>query len=451
RLRHVEVDGVDVTAEVRVPAVDRAVSEVARVGQLRAALLQRQREIARGGGIIMAGRDIGTVVLPDADVKVFLDASAEERARRRTRQRHLDPQGAEARSILEELRRRDAIDSGRTVAPLRIPSDAVVIQTDGNQFNETVRAVVAVVHSAERAHHDAAVSAAAPAESEGTSRAPARQDPATLDTPTPTPALSEPDQPPEVGVGSVADLVGPPTGGSRGLVAALQTQDELTAFGRSCSAFGRLLARATARIRVEGLDDLPPEVFQGPLIVASNHASNADPILIAAWVTPALGRPVHWMAKAEALRWPIAGRVMLANGAFGIRRGAADVEAFRAARRILDIQAVLGLFPEGTRSPDGSLQEVKEGATLLALRTGALILPVGIGGSHRLWPKGGGLHPGARVVLRVGRPFSLGESPHGSDHRKVMKAATQLLMRHIAELLPPSQRGAYAEVVARRT
>ncbi|MGZ6340097.1 MAG: (d)CMP kinase, partial [Candidatus Limnocylindrales bacterium] len=172
RLRHVEVDGVDVTAEVRVPAVDRAVSEVARVGQLRAALLQRQREIARGGGIIMAGRDIGTVVLPDADVKVFLDASAEERARRRTRQRHLDPQGAEARSILEELRRRDAIDSGRTVAPLRIPSDAVVIQTDGNQFNETVRAVVAVVHSAERAHHDAAVSAAAPVGSEGTSRAP---------------------------------------------------------------------------------------------------------------------------------------------------------------------------------------------------------------------------------------------------------------------------------------
>ncbi len=156
RLRRVHVAGEDVTAAVRAEAVDRRVSEFARVGELRAALLPRQRALARGGRIIMAGRDIGTVVLPDADLKLFLDASAEERARRRSAQRRLDPQGAEAHRILDELRRRDASDSGRPVAPLRIAAHAVVIRTDGNRFEETVRAVVAAIRAAEaRADPDA--------------------------------------------------------------------------------------------------------------------------------------------------------------------------------------------------------------------------------------------------------------------------------------------------------
>lgn len=149
RLRHVEVDGEDVTAAVRGPEVDVAVSTYSRVPELRAALVPRQRAIAEGGGIIVAGRDIGTVILPDADLKLYLDASAEERARRRTQQRRLTPEGEAAAHILDELRRRDAIDSGRTVAPLRVASDAVVVRTDGNTFNETVAEVVAAIREAE--------------------------------------------------------------------------------------------------------------------------------------------------------------------------------------------------------------------------------------------------------------------------------------------------------------
>ena len=91
RLSRVLVDGVDHTDEVRGPAVDAAVSAVSAVPELRTALLARQRDLAAAGGIVMAGRDIGTVVLPDADLKIFLDASVEERARRRTEERGLDP------------------------------------------------------------------------------------------------------------------------------------------------------------------------------------------------------------------------------------------------------------------------------------------------------------------------------------------------------------------------
>ena len=96
----------------------------------------------------MAGRDIGTVILPDADVKIYLSASVEERARRRATQRELAPDGAEAVRILEDLRRRDAIDSGRETAPLRSAADAVIIDTDGITFHDSVAAVVRAIREA---------------------------------------------------------------------------------------------------------------------------------------------------------------------------------------------------------------------------------------------------------------------------------------------------------------
>jgi len=148
RLARVLVAGEDVTDRVHAPDVDRRVSEVARVGELRTALLQRQRAIASGGRIVVAGRDIGTVVLPHAGLKVFLDASAEERARRRAEERSLDPDGPEAQAVLAELRRRDDLDRNRPVAPLRPAPDAIHIVTDGNTFEQTVAEVVAAIHRA---------------------------------------------------------------------------------------------------------------------------------------------------------------------------------------------------------------------------------------------------------------------------------------------------------------
>jgi CMP/dCMP kinase len=149
RLGRVLVDGIDHTADVRAPAVDAAVSSVSAVPEVRAALLARQRALAEGGGIVMAGRDIGTVVLPDADLKIYLDASVEERARRRTEERGLEPDSPEGAAILEALRRRDRLDTTRAVAPLRIADDARVIVTDGNTFDETVAAVVGAIRDTE--------------------------------------------------------------------------------------------------------------------------------------------------------------------------------------------------------------------------------------------------------------------------------------------------------------
>jgi cytidylate kinase len=149
RLSRVVVDEIDVTEDVHGPTVTEHVSDVARLPEVRAALLLRQREIAREGRIIMAGRDIGTVVLPDADLKLYLDASVEERARRRTEQWGHSPDGAAAAEVLSELRRRDQIDSTRPVAPLAIADDALIVNTDGNAFGDTVAMVVEAIRDVE--------------------------------------------------------------------------------------------------------------------------------------------------------------------------------------------------------------------------------------------------------------------------------------------------------------
>jgi cytidylate kinase len=148
RLRHVEAGGRDVTTAVCEAAVDRAVSDYSKVPELRAALIPRQRALAEDAGIIMAGRDIGTVILPDATLKIYLDASAEERARRRALQRKATGE-AEAGQILDELLMRDSIDSTRATAPLRAAPDAVIIHTDGASFGETVEAVFQAIRRAE--------------------------------------------------------------------------------------------------------------------------------------------------------------------------------------------------------------------------------------------------------------------------------------------------------------
>jgi cytidylate kinase len=141
------VDGVQLGARLREAPVDRVVSLVARISRVRSALVRLQRDIAREGAIVVVGRDIGTVVLPDADVKLYLEASAEERARRR----HLEVHGSEAgpgyETVLRDLERRDALDSGRVDSPLMPASDAIVLQTYGLTVDGVVDEVVRIVEA----------------------------------------------------------------------------------------------------------------------------------------------------------------------------------------------------------------------------------------------------------------------------------------------------------------
>ena len=141
----VRLDGREVTAELFTPSVNEAVSPVASQPDVRSALLPIQRRIASQGRVVMAGRDIGTVVMPEAELKLYLDASLEERARRRWEQELASGRGRPLAEVVADVRQRDQIDSGRAAAPLRPADDAVVLRTDGLSLEDEKALILALV------------------------------------------------------------------------------------------------------------------------------------------------------------------------------------------------------------------------------------------------------------------------------------------------------------------
>ncbi|GAB4527527.1 MAG: (d)CMP kinase [Anaerolineales bacterium] len=144
RTADVTVDGQDVTWEIRRPEVERKVSVVAAYPGVRAALTLQQRRIGLRGQVVMVGRDIGTVVLPEAEVKIYLDASVEERARRRYAELQERGVSASLEEITRSMRRRDELDSTRAVAPLRAAEDAIIINSDHMDVDDVLAKVKAL-------------------------------------------------------------------------------------------------------------------------------------------------------------------------------------------------------------------------------------------------------------------------------------------------------------------
>lgn len=139
----VRVEGRDVTWDIRSPEVDAAVSPVSAYPGVRVALTRRMREIAALGRVVMVGRDIGTVVIPDADMKLYVIASAEERAHRRQLERQTKGECAEYEAVLANLQQRDKIDSSRAAAPLKAAPDAII-------FDNTDLTIEEMLERAER-------------------------------------------------------------------------------------------------------------------------------------------------------------------------------------------------------------------------------------------------------------------------------------------------------------
>jgi cytidylate kinase len=141
--QRVLVNGEEVNGKLYTPEVEKIVSDVARHPEVRRVLLPKQRETLRAGGVVVAGRDTGTVVWPQAEMKVYLDASAEVRARRK----HLEKQTGDGESdyerVLSLMQNRDRIDSGRKTAPLRVPDGALVIDTDSFTAEEVAEQILA--------------------------------------------------------------------------------------------------------------------------------------------------------------------------------------------------------------------------------------------------------------------------------------------------------------------
>jgi cytidylate kinase len=139
------IDGHDVTQAIRTPEIDKAASSVARMPRVREVLVARQRRMGEQGGVVMEGRDIGTVVFPNADLKIYLDASAEERARRRVNDPAHSGGEAGAAAVAASIQARDQSDATRTISPLTMAVDAVLIDTTDVPIPEVVARVMRLV------------------------------------------------------------------------------------------------------------------------------------------------------------------------------------------------------------------------------------------------------------------------------------------------------------------
>jgi len=147
RMYDVFLDGVDVTWDIRSVPVAANVSVVSTYAGVRKAMTEQQRRIGLQGNVVMVGRDIGTVVLPDADLKIYLDASAEERARRRFIEEQARGIPTSYEDILENVRTRDKIDSSREVAPLRPAEDAIILNSDHLDAEGVLEAAIRLVEA----------------------------------------------------------------------------------------------------------------------------------------------------------------------------------------------------------------------------------------------------------------------------------------------------------------
>ena len=191
--------------------------------------------------------------------------------------------------------------------------------------------------------------------------------------------------------------------------------------------------------RIEGAEHLPRT---GPFILVTNHCSNLDPLMMGWASGHQIGRVVHFMAKIEMRGWPIVGWLATEAGVYFVRRGERDRAAQQFSLAALADGRPIAIFPEGTRSRTGRLREGKPGAALIAMRSGAPLVPAGISGTHRIFEGGRRFPRPSRVLIRYGPPFTLPHHPTGRLDRDELAAGTERIMAAIEALLPEDQRRA---------
>ncbi|OPZ74404.1 MAG: 1-acyl-sn-glycerol-3-phosphate acyltransferase [Firmicutes bacterium ADurb.Bin456] len=179
----------------------------------------------------------------------------------------------------------------------------------------------------------------------------------------------------------------------------------------------RIILVLVRRWEIEGKENIPDS---GGVVLVANHVSYWDPVVVIC----AFKRQVYFMAKAELFKIPVVGYVVNASGAFPVRRDRTDRNAIRTALRLLEEGQVVGVFPEGTRSHSGEMLKPHLGAAMLALKSGAPVLPVAVSGTRGFWGK---------VRVRVGKPIPVDSLKTGS--RGGLESLSDLAMSHIAALL----------------
>jgi cytidylate kinase len=379
--QHVMLEGEDVSDKIRTPEISMGASAVSAIPKVRELLLDLQKDIARKNNIIMDGRDIGTVVLPKAQVKIFLTATAEERANRRFKELQEKGDPSTYEQVLEDIKQRDYNDTHRDIAPLKKADDAVEVDSTKMTLDEVIDEIVRIIR----------------------------------------------------------EKTGESSGNSSGEKTSLRATRELMPV-RPISKkkkltfiklfFYNLLRYITIfvykcyyNIKWEGKENVPKD---GGNIFASNHRSYQDPVFTA------LGArvPISYMAKEELFHKNVffTGLIKL-FGAFPVVRGKGDMQVIDTSIEKLEKGRNLEIFPEGTRSKDGKVGKGKTGVALIAAVAQTKVIPVGINF------QGEKLKFRSKVIVRYGKPIIPSEIGVTGTSAKDLKKIKNEIMKSITELV----------------
>ena len=341
------LNGNDVGDSIRTPEVSMAASAVSAIGAVREYLLNTQRDIARKNSVIMDGRDIGTVILPDAEVKIFLTASPEVRAKRRYNELLAKGQNVTYEQVYNEMVERDTNDSTRALAPCVPAEDSILLDNSNLDFESTVNAVLKIIK---------------------------------------------------------------------------RKKPKKTFYMKAHRILAPMI-RFFFRIHAEGLENIPAET---PIIFCPNHIAAKDPVMIAA----ACRRQITFLGKKELFSVPLLGWLIKKLGAVKLDRSGSDISAIRASVDVLSKGGALAIFPQGHRYPGvhPATTETKNGAALIAYRSGADVVPVCIklkNFKYRFLRK---------KVIIFGKPIKNSELMFENGGAEEYKNATDIIFAKILQL-----------------
>lgn len=390
--QRVLLNGEDVSGLIRTNEISMAASKVSAIPKVREFLLELQRDIARKNNIIMDGRDIGTVILPNAQVKIFLTASPEERASRRYKELIEKGQEVSYEQVLEDINQRDYNDSHRSAAPLKQAEDAVLLDTSNLTLEQSVEAVISIIKEKTGSLDDSNSSSVSKSSSEGGVCENNRDGKLTQKKTVLKPETAEKKKVSGVRVvfyGIVRCIIG---------------------------CFFHIIYR----YRLIGRENIPKN---GSYIVAPNHVHWADPFFVAVGIR----NPSSYMAKESLFRNKLLAAAVRLFNAFPVRREQSDRGALKTAVEYLNNGYNLTIFPEGTRSKDGKIGKGKSGVAFIASASGADVLPVGIVIKKRRWLR-------KTVTVRYGKPIPNSELKISTLSAHELRRARDIIMTEIEEL-----------------
>jgi len=353
------IDGLEPDDELRGKEVREAVADVAVIPAVRTFVVKKLRSLKKFGSISIEGRDIGSVVFQKTPFKFYLDATPEERAKRRHAELVAKGETEKAQEVMDSLQRRDEKDSSRKTAPLMVAEGAYVIDTSGQSIEEVTQTVSNRIAELETPH---------------------------------------------------TEVLGSPR------------------FYRVACDFFELFLKTSNRLKVIGEGNIPKA---GGLIVASNHSSYLDPPAVGA--ATRLVRTTHFMARNTLFEKPLMGWFLRNVGVIALDREKGDVRAMRKAIQLLKGGASVALFPEGTRSEDGTLQPPKPGIGFLVAKGQTPVLPVYVHGSYAAWSKSSGGLKHLPITVIIGRLITREEIQRLGKGREAYAKIGELIMERIAE------------------